>query len=106
VDITKEDQQLITVDEVRQFDSELNRALAFAEIADMSLGRLETAHSMETLGGWPDGFEFPTEAVAAFAIAADVLENEAARMLEWAKQMRTRSAYLWFVRGPASRREA
>jgi hypothetical protein len=102
VNITKADQRLITTDEARQFDTKLVRALAFAEVAEMRLSRLYMAQDAEELGGWPEGYEFPTEAVAAFAIVADTLENEAERMLEWAKQMRARSAHLWFVRGPAS----
>ncbi len=106
MNITEKDQRLITADDARQFDSELTRTLRFAEIADMRLNRLESAQNMDQLGGWPDGFEFPTEAVAAFALVADVLENEAERMLEWAKQMRTHSAHLWFVRGQAAEHHA
>ena len=102
MNITEKDQRLITTDEARQFDRKLSRTLAFAEIAEMSLSRLDSAHGEEKLGGWPDGYEFPTEAVAAFAIVADTLENEAKRMLQWAEAMRGQSAHLWFVRGPAA----
>jgi hypothetical protein len=102
VNITKKDQRLITTDEARQFESRLYRTLEFAEVADMRLVRLESAHNMEELGGWPNGYEFPTEAVAAFALMADTLEDEAKRMLEWAHNMRNHSAHLWFVRGPAA----
>jgi hypothetical protein len=102
VNITKADQSLITTDEARQFDSKLCRTLDFAEIAEMKLSRLFSAHGEDTLGGWPEGYEFPTEAVAAFAIVAETLENEAKRMLEWAEAMRDRSVHLWFVQGPAA----
>lgn len=102
MNITKKDQRLITTDEARQFETKLARVLTFAEVADMSVGRLFSAHDEEKLGGWPDGYEFPTEAVAACALVADTLENEAKRMLEWAENMREHSAYLWFVRGPAA----
>jgi hypothetical protein len=107
VNITEADQRLITADEVRQFDTKLSRTLDFAEIAEMRLSRLRSAHDVEKLGGWPEGYEFPTEAVAAFALLADSLESEAQRMLEWAKNVRDSSAYLWFVRGvPANVEDA
>ncbi|HEX5172996.1 MAG TPA: hypothetical protein VFV91_02485 [Gaiellaceae bacterium] len=102
MDITTKDQQLITADEIRQFDAKLARALTFAELAEMRLSRLMSAHDVEELGGWPEGYEFPTEAVAAFALLADSLENEAERMLEWAKNVRAHSTHLWFVRGTAT----
>jgi hypothetical protein len=102
VNITEKDQRLITADEARQFETKIGRTLEFAELAEMRLSRLGSAHSEEALGGWPEGFEFPTEAVAAYALVADVLENEAQRMLGWAKEMRKWSPYLWFVRGPAT----
>ena len=97
MNITKEDQQFVTADEVRQFDARLMRTLEWAELAEMSLSRVMRAHDREELAG----FEFPTEAVAAFALLAATLENEAKRMLEWATAMREESTHLWFVRGPA-----
>lgn len=102
MNITKNDLALVTADEARQFETRLNRVLQFSEIAEMHLSRLEGAHSLETLGGWPEGFEFPTEAVAGYALLADALDNAAERMLAWAKDMRRESTYLWFVRGPAA----
>lgn len=75
MNITKADQRLITTDEARQFDGKLSRTLEFAEMADMHLGRLWRAHGTEALGGWPEGYEFPTEAVAALAFLANTLER-------------------------------
>lgn len=102
MNITEQDQRLVTTDQVREFESKLNRVLQFAEIADMRLARLGNAHNLETLGGWPDDFEFPTEAVAGYALMADALDEGAEQMLKWAKQMREQSTHLWFVRGPAA----
>lgn len=93
MNITKADQRLITPDEARQFDGKLSRTLEFAEMADLHLSRLWSAHAGE-LGGWPEGYEFPTEAVAALALLADTLENEAERMLKYAKNMRDRAPHL------------
>jgi hypothetical protein len=66
----------------------------------MHLRRLDSAHSTNELGGWPDDYVFSTDAVAAFALLAATLETEAERMSEWIAEMRKESAFLWFVRGP------
>lgn len=101
MNITKADQRLITTDEARAFEARLVKALTFAEVAEMRLARLWKAHEDE-LGGWPEGYQLPTEAVAAFALMADTLDDEAERMTDWAKQMRDYSTHLWFVHGPAA----
>lgn len=100
VNITEADQRLITVDEVRQFGERLYKALLFAETAEMRLSRLDMAHSLDGLGGWPEGYTFSAEAVAAFALLADDLEREAGRMQTWATNVRELSCHLWWVRGP------
>jgi hypothetical protein len=101
VDITTADQRLVSPDEVRKFDRRLADALVFAEMRAMRLGRLAMADEEGELGGWPEGFVFPSEAVAAFALLACVLEGEAQRMTAWAAEIRKRSADLWFLHGEA-----
>lgn len=99
VNITEADKRLITVDEVRRFEMRLNKALLFAETANLHLSRLDMAFEGE-LGDWPKGYVVTTEAVAAFALLADALDHEAQRMQEYAANMRRESCHLWWDRGP------